>query len=124
LALVGIYEITPKWSLSANWIYYTGNAVTFPSGKYVVDGQTIGYYTERNGYRMPPYHRLDIGLTWQRKKTEKFESSWNFSVYNAYARENAYFIEFRRKEDNPVEREAVQFAIFKAIPSVSYRFKF
>ena len=73
---------------------------------------------------MPPYHRLDIGLTWQRKKTEKFESSWNFSVYNAYARENAYFIQFRQNAENPSITEAVQFAIFKAIPSVSYKFKF
>ena len=124
LALVGIYDITPKWSLSANWIYYTGNAVTFPSGKYEIDGIVAGYYTERNGYRMPPYHRLDIGLTWQRKKTEKFESAWNFSVYNAYARENAYFIQFRQNEENPNKTEAVQFALFKIIPSVSYRFKF
>ncbi len=124
LALVGIYEITPKLTLSANWIYYTGNAATFPSGKYEIDGLITGYYTERNGYRMPPYHRLDIGLTWQNKKTKKFESEWNFSVYNAYARENAYFIQFRQNEDNPNVTEAVQFAIFKAIPSVSYRFKF
>lgn len=124
LALVGIYEIAPKWSLSANWIYNTGNAVTFPNGKYEIDGMIAGYYTQRNGYRMPPYHRLDFGLTWQRKKTEKFESSWSFSVYNAYARENAYFIQFRQNEDNPAVTEAVQFAIFKAIPSVSYRFKF
>jgi hypothetical protein len=124
LALVGIYEIAPKWSLSTNWVYNTGNAVTFPNGKYEIEGMIAGYYTQRNGYRMPPYHRLDIGLTWQRKKTEKFESSWNFSVYNAYARENAYFIQFRQNEDNPAITEAVQFAIFKAIPSVSYRFKF
>jgi hypothetical protein len=124
LALVGIYQISPKLSASANWIYYTGNAVTFPSGKYEIDGQIVGYYTERNGYRMPPYHRLDIGLTWERKKTEKFESAWNFSVYNAYARENAYFIQFRESEENPKQTEAVQFAIFKMIPSVSYRFKF
>jgi hypothetical protein len=124
LALVGIYQITPKLTASANWIYYTGNAVTFPSGKYEIDGVTVGYYTERNGYRMPPYHRLDVGLTWERKKTEKFESAWNFSVYNAYARENAYFIQFRQNEENPNKTEAVQFALFKIIPSVSYRFKF
>lgn len=124
LALVGIFELTKKLSLSATWIYYTGNAVTFPSGKYEIEGMKVGYYTERNGYRMPAYHRLDLGLTWQRKKTEKFESSWNFSVYNAYARENAYFIQFRENEDNPEITEAVQFSIFKAIPSISYKFKF
>jgi hypothetical protein len=119
-----MYDITRKLKLSATWIYYTGNAVTFPSGKYEIDGKTIGYYTERNGYRMPDYHRLDLGLVWLRKKTDKFESSWNFSIYNAYARENAYFIDFRTKEDNPSETEAVQVSLFKAIPSVSYRFKF
>ena len=124
VSLVAMYDITKKMKLSATWVYYTGNAVTFPSGKYEIDGKTIGYYTERNGYRMPDYHRLDLGLVWQRRKTAKFESSWNFSVYNAYARENAYFIDFRTKEDNPSETEAVQVSLFKAIPSISYRFKF
>jgi hypothetical protein len=124
VSVVGMYDLTKKLKLSATWVYYTGNAVTFPSGKYEMDGRIVGYYTERNGYRMPNYHRLDIGLTWQRKKTEKFESSWNFSVYNAYARENAYFIDFIQNEENPDITEAVQFAIFKAIPSVSYKFKF
>ena len=124
VSLVAMYDISRKLKFSATWVYYTGNAVTFPSGKYEVDGKTIGYYTERNGYRMPDYHRLDLGLVWQRKKTNRFESSWNFSVYNAYARENAYFIDFRTKEDNPSETEAVQVSLFKAIPSISYRFKF
>jgi len=124
VSVVAMYDLTRKLKLSATWVYYTGNAVTFPSGRYEIDGQTIAYYTERNGYRMPDYHRLDVGLVWQRKKTDKFESSWNFSVYNAYARENAYFIDFRTNEDNPSVTEAVQVSLFKAIPSVSYRFKF
>jgi len=124
VSVVGMYDINDKLKISATWIYYTGNAVTFPSGRYEIDGKTIGYYTERNGYRMPGYHRLDLGLVWQTKKTDKFESSWNFSVYNAYARENAYFIQFREKEDNPGVTEAVQVSLFRAIPSVSYKFKF
>ena len=49
---------TEKVKASASWVYYTGNAVTFPSGKYEVDGIVANYYTERNGYRMPDYHRL------------------------------------------------------------------
>jgi hypothetical protein len=124
VSVVGMYDLTDKLKLSATWVFYTGNAVTFPSGRYQIDGKTIGYYTERNGYRMPDYHRLDLGLVWQRKKTDKFESSWNFSLYNAYARENAYFIQFREKEDNPGVTEAVQVSLFRAIPSVSYKFKF
>lgn len=124
ISVVGIFDINKKWKVSATWVYYTGNAVTFPSGKYEIEGQIVGYYTERNGYRMPDYHRLDLGVTWQRKKTNKFESSWNFSVYNAYARENAYYIDFRESESNPGTTEAVQVALFKAIPSVSYKFKF
>ncbi|MFW5773386.1 MAG: TonB-dependent receptor [Tangfeifania sp.] len=124
VSIVGLYDITNKWKFSATWVYYTGNAVTFPSGRYEIDEKVIGYYTERNSYRMPDYHRLDLGLVWQRKKTGQFESSWTFSVYNAYARENAYFIQFREKEDNPGVTEAVQVSLFKAIPSVSYKFKF
>jgi hypothetical protein len=124
ISVVGMYDLSRKVKLSATWVYNTGNAVTFPNGKYVVDGRTVGYYTQRNGYRMPDYHRLDLGVTWIRKQTAKFESSWSFSVYNAYGRENAYFISFRQNKDNPDLTEAVQVSLFKVIPSVSYKFKF
>lgn len=124
ISIVTMYDLTKKLKVSATWVYNTGNAVTFPSGKYKIEGMEIGYYTERNGYRMPDYHRLDLGLTWIRKKTDTRESSWNLSVYNAYARENAYFIEFRESETTPGTTEAVQIALFKAIPSISYKFKF
>ena len=124
ISIVGIYDITPKLSVSSLFVFYTGNAITFPSGKYELDGQTYFIYTDRNGYRMPNYHRLDLGLTWIRKNTEKYESSWNFSIYNAYARENAYSISFRTNEDNPAITEAVQTTLFKIVPAITYNFKF
>ncbi|MEX6686731.1 TonB-dependent receptor [Danxiaibacter flavus] len=124
IAIVGIYQLNKKWSLSANWVYYTGDAVTFPSGKYKVDDRVIFYYTERNGYRMPAYHRLDLGATLQLKKTKKFSSELAFSLYNAYGRENAYTITFREGENDPNKTEAVQTTLFKWVPSVSYNFKF
>lgn len=124
ISLVGIYELSKKWTLSATWVYYTGNAVTFPSGKYTIAGQVVNYYTERNGYRMPAYHRLDIGATWIRKKTAKFESSWNFSVYNAYNHDNAYSISFEPDPNDATKTQAVQTTLFKIVPSVSYNFKF
>lgn len=124
VSIVAIYELSKKWTLSAAWVYYTGNAVTFPSGKYQVAGKVVNYYTERNGYRMPDYHRLDIGATWIRKKTEKFESSWNFSLYNAYGRRNAYLITFREDPNDPSRTQAVQTTLFRWIPSATYNFKF
>lgn len=124
IALVLSYQLNKKWTLSANWVFYTGNAVTFPAGKYKVDDQVVFYYTERNGYRMPDYHRLDIGATWLLKQKKRFSSELNFSLYNAYGRENAYTITFRESKDDPEKTEAVQLALFKFIPSISYNFKF
>ncbi len=122
-SIVGMYQLSPKWSLSGNWVYYTGNAVTFPSGKYQIDGVTTYLYTERNGYRMPAYHRLDLGATYEKKRAGRYQSSWNFSVYNAYARENAYTITFQDSETNPGTTEALRTSLFKLVPSVSYNFK-
>lgn len=124
VSIVGIYDITPKLSISALFVLFTGNAVTFPSGKYTVGGTTQFLYTERNGYRMPDYHRMDLGVTWLRKNTKKFESSWNFSMYNLYGRENAFTITFRQNEDNPNVTEAVQTSLFRWVPAVTYNFKF
>lgn len=124
ISIVAMYDLSKRWNIAATWVYNTGNAITFPSGKYYVDGNVQFLYTERNGYRMPAYHRMDLGATFQHKKTEKFESSWNFSIYNVYARENAYAIIFRESETDPGKTEAVRIALFKIIPSVTYNFRF
>lgn len=124
IALVTTYELTPKWTLSANWVFYTGDAITFPAGKYRIDSQLVYYYTERNGYRMPSYHRLDVGATWQLKKSKRFSSELAFSVYNLYGRQNAYTIEFRESETDNSKTEAVQTSLFRFIPSITYHFKF
>ncbi|UTW65786.1 TonB-dependent receptor [bacterium SCSIO 12643] len=124
ISVVAMYKINKKLSASGSFIFYTGDAVTFPTGQYTVEGITTPYYTERNGYRMPNYHRMDLGLTWYLKKTDKLESSWNFSVYNAYGRENPYIINFEPNEDNPNINNAVQISLFRWVPSVTYNFKF
>lgn len=124
IAIVGMYQLNKKWTLSANWIFYTGDAVTYPSGKYTVDNEVYFYYSERNGYRMPNYHRLDIGATKQLTRGKRFSSELNFSVYNAYGRANAYQISFRQSETDPDKTEAVKTSLFTFIPSISYNFKF
>jgi hypothetical protein len=124
ISVVGIYDLNDKLSISATWVYNTGNAVTFPSGKYEIDGDIHFYYTERNGYRMPAYHRLDLGATWNIKKTEKFESSISFSLYNAYGRKNAYSIDFEEDDSDPTKTVAVKTYLFTYIPSITFNFKF
>lgn len=124
VSIVGIFDLNKHWTFSSTWVYNTGNAVTFPTGKYQVDGKTFFYYSNRNANRMPAYHRLDLGATYMVKKTARFESSWTFSIYNAYGRDNAYMITFRNNETDPTKTEAVQTTLFKIIPSISYNFKF
>ncbi len=124
VSIVGIYDLSKKWSISATWVYNTGNAVTFPSGKYLINNNVQYYFTERNGYRMPAYHRLDLGATWTLKKTKKFESSLNFSVYNAYGHKNPYSIDFEQDETDPTKTNAVMTYLFTYVPSITYNFKF
>ncbi|RYY60645.1 MAG: hypothetical protein EOO05_09205, partial [Chitinophagaceae bacterium] len=124
ISVVGLYQLNKKWNLSATWVFYTGDAITFPAGKYRVDDQTVFYYTDRNAERMPSYHRLDLGATCILKQKKKWSSELSFSLYNAYGRENAYTISFRDNEDDPDKTEAVRYALFKFIPSISYNFKF
>jgi hypothetical protein len=124
ISVVGIYQLSPKWSLSGNFIYYTGNAVTLPSGKYTVGDKTTFLYTERNGYRMPAYHRMDLSATYEKPRKGKFQSSWNFSIYNLYGRENAYTITFEDNPDDASRTRAVQTSLFRWVPSVTYNFKF
>ncbi len=124
ISVVAIYDFNKKWSASASWVFNTGSAVTFPSGKYLINGNIQYYYTERNGYRMPDYHRLDIGATRLLKKTKKFESSLNFSVYNAYGHKNPFSIDFEQDENNPAKTNAVMTYLFTYVPSVTYNFKF
>ncbi len=124
ISVVGIYDHSNKWSFSATWVYNTGNAVTFPSGKYEIDGGVEFYYTERNGYRMPAYHRLDLAATKYIKRSDKFESSLSFSLYNAYGRKNAYAIDFETDADDSSRTIAVKTYLFTFIPSISYNFKF
>lgn len=130
ISVVSTWQINKRIALSGTWVFATGNAITFPSGRYEYDGNIMAYYPSRNNYRMPNYHRGDLSLTIDGKKKEgkKFESSWNFSIYNFYARENAFSITFREKKDendNPTgQTEAVRTTLFKIIPSITWNFKF
>ena len=124
LSIVGIYTLTPQWTLSGTFIYTTGNAVTFPTGKYVLNDMTLYQYGSRNADRMPATHRFDMSATYEKPSKGKFQSSWSFGLYNVYGRKNPYAITFKENKDNPQKIDAVQTSLFQWVPSVSYNFKF
>ena len=124
ISLVGTYELKKRWVFSLAWIYQTGNAVTFPSAKYEINGQKVSYFTERNGYRMPPSHRLDIAVTFRNKISRKFRSSFTVGIYNVYNQYNPYSITFQENEIDPSQTDAVQLSLFGIIPTVTWNFSF
>jgi len=124
LSVVGIYELNKCWKLSSTFVYLTGNAVTYPTGKYEVGGLTTFYYSSRNGYREPPTDHLDLGATLEGKQHKKYHSSWTFGIYNVYNRRNPYTITFQDSKTNPGTTEAVETSLFGIIPSVTWNFKF
>jgi hypothetical protein len=124
LSLVGVYQLNKRWTFSGTFIYGTGNAVTFPSGKYQLSGITRFYYSDRNSSKMPPTHRLDLGATLEGKLHKRYHSSWTFGLYNAYNHKNPYVITFKNDVNDPSRTVAEQTSLFGIIPSVSYNFKF
>lgn len=124
LSVVGIYEINKKWSLSGTWVYASGNPLTFPTGKYVIDENTVLYFEGRNNHRAPAFHRLDVGAIYVMVDNGKRYSELSFGLYNAYARHNAYLYDFRQKDGDHTVSEAYKIYLFSIIPSISWNFKF
>ena len=124
ISVVGIYELNSRWSISGVFVYNTGDAVTYPTGKYNLQGQTLYQYAARNANRMPAYHRLDFSATYEKNKTKRMHGSWNFSLYNVYGRENAFRISFKDDPNDPTRTQIIRTALFRWVPSVTYQFKF
>ena len=121
--LVGMYHLNDFWNLSASFVFNSGQALTAPSAKYQIDGTTVYYYAERNGYRAPSSHHLDLSATYS-KKLKHCERQWAFGVYNIYNRENPYVITFSEDDNSASGTKATQTALFGAIPFVSFALKF
>lgn len=127
ISFVNIYKLSNKFDLAATFVYGTGNAISLPLQSYVAanvpglnstDGQ---YYGTKNNYRMAPYSRLDLSIS-KHKKKKWGVVTWSFGVYNAYSRQNPYFLYFRNNKQG--RKELVQVSLFPLIPSLSYSFKF
>ena len=125
IAITGSYNLNKKWSFASNFIFQTGQPVTYPNGQYEYLEMTIPSYGLRNENRLPAYHHLDVSASLTPHKNDKrnWKSEWVFSIYNLYNRKNAASINFRQNIDTG-ENEAVKTSIFGMVPAVSYNFKF
>ena len=124
-------NLSPRLSASANFIFNTGIPVTLPTDKYIFEGNLVPHFADRNNARLPNYHRLDISLRLdgrERKKRDgdrKNRDYWIMTIYNVYARKNAYSYFYRESEINSGLGEVVQYSIFGTIlPAITYNFKF
>ncbi|MBT32288.1 MAG: hypothetical protein CMO01_21710 [Thalassobius sp.] len=126
ISIVSNYKVNKHVDISANWVFSSGIAYSFPVGKYEKDQFIVPYYTSRNGFRLPPVHRLDVSATFYRKMSAdmKNESSFNFSIYNLYSRKNTYAYIFRQSDEDRTKTEAVKLYLFTLLPSFTYNFKF
>ena len=136
-----MYELNEHIDFSANWVYGSGSAITFPEAVFYAptspllgfsdlnDGETVGVivdYGERNSFRLPAFHRLDLNMR-IRKPVRWGEIFWNFGVYNAYNRQNPLFLFLRAdysSDPNAPEIKARKMSLLPILPEVNFGFRF
>jgi hypothetical protein len=128
------YDLSERWQFGSIFTYSTGRPITLPSGRYELGEYNVDLISERNGYRLPAYHRLDLSATWN-KKPKHPERRWRgqyvFSIYNVYNRHNPFTLYTRVKQDEDgnvigdgTQKEARLIYLFPIFPSITYNFKF
>ncbi len=120
------HNITKRIQVSGDWVFSSGAAITLPESIYMLEGREIIQYGERNSYRMPAYHRMDLSVKFMKQK-KKFERAWVISVYNVYNRLNAFYIDMDTEYNHTTGSQKnvlKQVTLFPIIPSISYQFKF
>ena len=127
--VLGAYELSDKWSFSTTFTYSTGRPITLPTGQYNLQHYTPSLITERNGYKLPAYHRMDVSavLTPRKNNDRHIQTSWVFSIYNLYNRKNTFTIYSQDQEVDDIKtgsKEFVMIYLFPIVPSVTFNMHF
>ena len=124
VSLTSSYELNDNWQINSNFVLQTGRPVNFPVGQFEFQDLNVPVFEGRNLNRLPAFHRLDLSATYTPDRpNRRWESSWNFGIYNLYNRRNAASLNFEQNTRTG-QNEAVRFSIFGIVPSVNYTFKF
>ncbi len=119
------WTITDRLSVSGIWVYRSGGHITFPLGTYAFYGNRYMYYSSRNGYTLPAYHRLDLSMTWKEKikKKRKWQGEWVLSIYNAYSRHNVFAL-YVKQDIRSYNFSTTKVYLGGILPTVTYNFNF
>lgn len=119
------YSLSRRHFFTGTFTFHTGRPVTIPTSTFEFEGNTVAYFSPRNQYRIPDYHRLDLALVLEgnHKRTQRVKGTWVFSVYNVYARKNPYTV-FYKSTGNGVPIPYQLSIIGTAFPSISYTLRF
>ncbi len=124
--ITAAYKINDKIDISSSWLFQTGNATTLAMHEYTnIEGRVQEHIESRNNYRLPNYHRLDLGINFNKKKRIGTRT-WNISVYNLYYNQNPFLLMVDNEYYgiNGNSRKVLrQLSLFPIIPSVSYSYK-
>lgn len=122
----GQYVLNKKWTASANFQYHTGGRTTVPISSFYAYGTALRIYTERNGFKMPDYHRLDLSLTYNFRNSDirRFKNQLEFSIYNVYGRKNAYSMFVRGNRRDLTEFQGYKMYLYSCVPSITWKFSF
>jgi hypothetical protein len=117
--------LTRRHFFSGTFSYHTGRPISLPAQVFYLDGIGINNFPERNTYRLPDYHRLDLALIIEgnHKRKKLWDGTWIVSAYNVYARQNAYSVFFSQDRFGVLKPYQLS-VIGTIIPTITYNFKF
>ena len=130
LSIMISYKPSKEFDCSATWVFSSGNVGTLAMQEYTdpETGNMVSYVESRNNFRLPAYHRLDLGVNFHKIK-KRGVRTWSISVYNAYNRKNPFLVRESSGHHYTINGQhynsaLVQYSLFPIIPSISYSYKF
>lgn len=124
LKIVMYYDLTKKWVFSSSFAFNSGSNMTVPAGTFNYYGASFNYYTQRNGYRVPAFHQLDVSISYKPEPRRRLNSEFLLSINNVYNRKNVFMIYSRPDDNNLDQTKSYKLYLYGIFPSVAYNFKF